>query len=208
MRTLKAHEITQKFPNANADLAFLFYICVVPLIGNFCCIMEKCSVSRLLAAFFSTLLLVSCIRDSGNRAGALVPGDMLPEFQVTMNDGSTVNVPDDLKGGVSCIVFFNTECRDCREELPVIQRLSDELTDVGFLLISRAEEEASVSSWWAENGLSMPFSPQPDRKIYELFASSVIPRIYISDKNARIVAAFSDNPLPTYDSLKSILLDY
>ncbi|MGN1234042.1 MAG: TlpA family protein disulfide reductase [Candidatus Cryptobacteroides sp.] len=156
----------------------------------------------------SAILLISCVRDNGNRADALVPGDKLPEFQVTMNDGTLVNVPQDLKGSVSCIVFFNTGCKDCREELPVIQRLNDELPDIKFLLVSRAEEEASVASWWAGNGMSMPFSPQPDRTIYELFAASVIPRIYISDNNARIVAAFSDNPLPTYESLKSVLISY
>lgn len=170
--------------------------------------MENFSICRLLPAFLSALMLISCVRDNGNRAGALVPGDKLPEFQATMNDRTVVNVPQDLKGSVSCIVFFNTGCKDCRAELPVIQRLNDELTGIKFLLVSRAEEEASVSTWWAANGLSMPFSPQPDRRIYELFASSVIPRIYISDKNARIVAAFSDDPLPAYESLKSVLASY
>lgn len=170
--------------------------------------MKKVSVARLFPAFLSLALLSSCVRENGKNADGLVPGDSLPEFQAVMNDGSTVYVPADLKGRVSCIVFFNTGCGDCQKELPVIQRLADELTDVAFLLVSRAEEEASIAAWWSANGLAIPYSPQPDRKIYELFASSVIPRIYISDKKARIVAAFSDNPLPTYDSLKSLLSGY
>ena len=119
----------------------------------------------LAAAFFTGIMSISCVRDRRNGSEGLAVGDKLPEFQAVMNDGSTVCVPDDLKGGVSCIVFFNTGCADCRQELPVIQQLYDDVEGVFFLLVSRAEDEASISSWWAANGITMPFSPQPDRQI-------------------------------------------
>ena len=162
----------------------------------------------LAAAFFTGIMSISCVRDRRNGSEGLAVGDKLPEFQAVMNDGSTVCVPDDLKGGVSCIVFFNTGCADCRQELPVIQQLYDDVEGVFFLLVSRAEDEASISSWWAANGITMPFSPQPDRLIYSLFAPSVIPRIYVSDSNARIVRTFSDKDMPSYGELKQILMDY
>lgn len=47
-------------------------------------------------------------------------GDELPSFSVTLNDGTEIS-NESLSGKVSVIVFFNTECPDCRKELPVIQ---------------------------------------------------------------------------------------
>ena len=46
------------------------------------------------------------------------------------------------------------------------------------MAISREEDEASVAAFWADNGLQMPYSAQTDRSIYNLFATSIIPRIY------------------------------
>ena len=52
--------------------------------------------------------------------------------------------------------------------------------EAGFQMvaISRAEDAESVAAYWKENGLSMPYSAQTDRRVYELFASSLIPRVY------------------------------
>ena len=51
----------------------------------------------------------------------------------------------------------------------------------------------------------MPYSAQKDRNIYELFAVSRIPRIYISDENGTVRYIFTDDPVPSYDDLKSSL---
>lgn len=197
---LSGHEITQKIPIANTESVFLSYICMLADI-----VMKTESFIGFAVALLSATLLFSCVRDRGNGENGLAPGDKLPKFQAVMNDGSVVGVPEDFKGRVSCIVFFNTGCKDCRAELPVIQKLHDEFSDVVFLLVSRAEEKASVDAWWEANGIAMPYSPQPDRRIYELFAKSVIPRIYISDPSGKIVNAYSDSPLPTEDDLRNAL---
>ena len=47
----------------------------------------------------------------------------------------------------------------------------------------------------------MPYSAQEDRKIFELFAKSVVPRIYIVDEDGIIRYIFTDNPLATFDDL-------
>ena len=83
--------------------------------------------------------------------------------------------------GETVIVFFNTSCEDCRRELPrlnsyYLQRRMEK--DFRMVAISREEDEASVAAYWEENGLSIPYSAQSDRMIYNLFASAVIPRVY------------------------------
>lgn len=113
-------------------------------------------------------------------------GDHVPAFTV-----ETVIPGDDgdQKGtfttsrltGETVIVFFHTTCPDCQRDLPLLnQYYLQHRDDAGFQMvaISRAEDAASVAAFWAEHKLQMPYSPQTDRTVYELFASSIIPRIY------------------------------
>ena len=100
--------------------------------------------------------------------------------------------------------FFNTSCTDCRKELPVVQQVYDRYGDNGrmeFVPVSREEEAASVSRYWAEHGLTLPFSAQADRAVYNLFAFSSIPRIYITDTASVVRYVHKDSPLATFEEL-------
>lgn len=157
------------------------------------------------SSFCFAVCVVGCIKER-EKGADLGVGDVIPDFEVTMSDGSVVS-GEDLRQGVSCIVFFNTSCPDCRAELPEIQRLHDEyaLKGVSFALISRSESMDDVEGYWAANGLEMPFSAQETRHVYSLFAKSGIPRVYMSEKGGIIRHVFADNPVPAYDELKSAL---
>ena len=146
------------------------------------------------------LLLTSCIKEDQSGADLSV-GDRLPDFTAVMNDGSQITGVQ-LQTGVSCIVFFTTGCPDCQKALPHIQRVYDEYVsqDIQFVLISREESDESVARYWAEQGLTMPYSPQQDRSIYELFAKTRVPRIYIC-RDGIIQSIFTDEPAPTYESI-------
>ena len=127
-------------------------------------------------------------------ADSLVVGDQLPEFEVTMNDGSVVRTAD-LKGQPSVVVLFSVDCPDCRHELPEVQKLWDmsrqgELTGNGkplpIVLIARKNLAEDI---------------EPDRKVYSRFAPRVIPRIYVSDASATIRVAYADTGMPTAETL-------
>ena len=150
-------------------------------------------------------VLTGCIKDNPKGADLQV-GDSLPDFEVVMNDG-TVVTDDILKESVSVVMFFSTVCKDCRQVLPQMQKIYDEYSSQGvrFALVSRAESESSIISFWDENGLKMPYSAQNDRKIYELFAKERIPRVYICEKGGIIRYIYTDNPNPSYDDLKNSL---
>src|SRR5574344_270559 len=125
-------------------------------------------------------------------------GDTLPPFSVVMNDSSICSNTS-LKGCVSAIIFFNTECKDCQKELPIINSIYNSYSknyDLKFIAISRSETATEINSYWRVNGFSLPFSAQSDRSIYNKFASQNIPRIYISDKYNRVVAKFYDEDMP------------
>lgn len=158
--------------------------------------------------FLSILLIISgCINDDPENSGAdLKIGDSLPDFEVIMNDGAFMS-DDSLKGSVSVITFFNTSCPDCRRTLPHMQRIYSDYIEKGvvFAFISREETEKDISKYWSENHYDMPYSAQKGRKIYELFASERIPRVYISDEEGIIRCIFTDDPTPEYDDVKNII---
>ena len=159
---------------------------------------------------FLTVILIICAAAGCIKeypAGSDIKiGDPLPVFEVMMNDGSSVSDVS-LRGDVSIVMFFHTSCPDCQQVLPVMQCIYDEYTLEGLktALISREENSDDISAYWSENGLNMPYSAQKDRKIYELFAASRIPRIYISDENGTVRYIFTDDPVPSYNDLKSSL---
>lgn len=116
--------------------------------------------------------------------------DKLPEFAVILNDGTTLSTSS-LTGKPSVVIFFRTTCPDCQKELPIIQTLYETYTsDVNFICISRAEGNDSVSTYWKEHGLTLPYSSQEDRTVYNLFATQTIPRVYVADASLTVRSVF------------------
>ena len=148
-----------------------------------------------------TLALTSCIKE--NKTGKdLVTGEVIPDFTVTMNDGTVVTGAS-LREVPSCIMFFHSSCPDCRQALPVMQDIYDRYVSEGvrFALISREEEEASISAFWEENGFTMPYSAQSTREVYNLFAQTRVPRIYVCAKGGVIRNIYTDDPVPYFNEL-------
>ena len=150
------------------------------------------------------LLSASCTEDDTR---ALMPGDKLPEFSVLMSDGRTMTTQD-LSEGESLVVFFNTSCKDCREELPVLQNLYERYgRRVTFCLISREDSAATIEAYWKKNNLTLPYSAQESRKIYSLFAQETIPRCYLS-KFGIIFHIWDDNPIMTIQDFENKIEQY
>ena len=153
----------------------------------------------------AVLSLTSCIKEKQTGADLTV-GDRIPDFTVEVSDGTTLTGAM-LREGVSLIMFFTTECPDCQETLPVVRTLYDEYADQGvkFALISREQSEDSISSYWLSQGFTMPYSAQSARAVYELFARSRVPRVYIC-RDGVIKYIFTDQPAnPTYEVLRAVL---
>lgn len=155
---------------------------------------------------FPFLFLCSCIQEETSTEDVVVIGSKLPDFTVVMNDGRIVTGAL-LRETVAVVMFFHTCCPDCQQVLPHVQLLYDEYAQQGvtFTLISREESDESIETYWSDAGLMMPYSAQKDRKVYELFAYSRVPRIYICGIGGTVQYVFTDNPVPTYESLKMAL---
>ncbi|MBQ8458345.1 MAG: TlpA family protein disulfide reductase [Prevotella sp.] len=146
------------------------------------------------------LLLWGCgsIHEEDDVVERIVVGSRVPIFSVNVVDyeGLTTSCSTNRLYGETVIVFFSTQCKDCQRELP---ELNDyylkHKDDDGFQMvaISRAEGEQSVADFWSANNLQIPYSAQEDRKIYDLFASSVIPRVYFVSSSGIITKVLIEN---------------
>ena len=162
---------------------------------------------RHIAAVLALAAAVSCIRDRIPQGADLTLGDRLPEFSVVLDDGTTTGT-EDLVGNVSCIMFFHSSCPDCQQAMPRVQKLYENYgEEVKFVCISREEGAETIRAYWQENGLTLPWSAQEGREIYNLFATFAVPRIYISDADGIIRAIFTDSPVPTYEDMETAVLD-
>lgn len=165
--------------------------------------------SGIIGGMLLPVLLSGCVTDSIEEPWSIGVGDRCPSFEVAMDDGTLLSTGM-LEGKRSLIMFFDTGCADCRRGLPVVQEVYDivksgEAADVEFVCISRGEGEAEVGAYWRDNGLSLPYSAQSDAAVYHLFASSVVPRIYVVSADLVITASYSDYPLPDRFVLLSAL---
>ena len=180
----------------------------VYLIARVCkTVMRRHAGSRALnlaVALSASFLLASCITDDTD-TDVISVGDPLPDFSVTLDNGATITTGD-LKGHVSLILFFSAKCSDCREVVPIVDHIYENYADrVSFVAISRAEGPEEVARFWNEFGLTMPYAARPDREIYNLFATSVVPRIYISEAAGIVRYIMTDNPNPDEATITSAL---
>ena len=120
--------------------------------------------------------------DDSDNTDLVGVGDRLPSFSVEIVDGTgRYTFSSDVLAGPTVIVFFNTGCSDCQRELPVLNDYYlQHRSDPGFQMvaIAREETEESIQAFWQAHGLSIPYSPQSDRHVYNLFATVTIPRVY------------------------------
>ncbi len=184
--------------------------------------------------FLFVIFLSSCVKEDDPSPVSLSAGDRCPAFSVTLSDGTAVTTSD-LAGRTTLLLFFDTTCPDCRNLLPVVEQVyktigsptfshtpvvgaggsvdtpvdaevtGEPLSSYMVLAISRAQSATAVLEYWKTNAFTIPVSPQPDSAVYNLFANTVIPRIYIVSPSLTITHTFADSPLPTVSALLSAM---
>lgn len=166
--------------------------------------------------FFAVSILsavsFSCSSDDEPAEDPVQVGDTIPRFSVTLTDGTTVS-SESLRGSQSMIVFFYTNCPDCQAELPEIQKVYQAVgcqpgthtaDKTQVLCISREENQESVVDYWKRNSFTMPASAQETRDVFELFANSTVPRIYIVNSDLKVTNIYIEEKVEASTLLSAL----
>lgn len=159
---------------------------------------------RKLLLLVPLLVCTACMQSRHDMQEYVLPGMALPTFRVTLSDGSIYNTqqPD---GRPTLLLFFSTTCPDCQRALPVVQTFYERYAQphaIRVAAIGREEAPATVHTYWTTHGYTIPFSPQPDRTIYSLFATQGIPRLYAIDARGIVTHSI---PTPTTLTLEQLI---
>lgn len=140
-----------------------------------------------------TLALHSCITEGSDAPREVIEhvkvDDPVPAFTVKY-DGNTTFSSTSFIGKNSYLLFFDTGCGDCRREMPVLQEALNTLKsnpDFQFVAIARGQSKEEIDKYWQENNFTMPVYLDPDKSVYNLFANTTIPRLYLINKKGIVV---------------------
>jgi len=134
--------------------------------------------------------------------------DQVPNFEFEKSPGKTINITE-LKGKTLLITFFATWCGPCRKELPHIQseiyNKYKKNPDFEVIILGREHNWDEVNKFKETNKFSMPFYPDPERKVYSKFAGQYIPRNFVVSAEGKILYSSIGFDEKDFKKLKEVI---
>lgn len=140
----------------------------------------------------------------------LKPGSRGYEFKFEDKDGK-MTAFSDLKGKVILVDMWATWCKPCREQIPYLKKLEEEMKGKAIAIVSISVDEETDKDKWKQmikdqqlGGLQLFANGWTDMTKY--YKISGIPRFLVFDKEGNIVSV--DAPRPSSPELKALLEQY
>lgn len=166
------------------------------------------NISVFVLAFALLVGVASCFNTNKmeETASLVKVGDPVPQMTVEFVDGKRLST-NSMRGRVTVITFFDTRCGDCQRFLPSLDSLYRTMKDeMEFLTIAREQTAAQVAPYWDSKGYALPYAAPGHRGLYHLFATRIIPRVYIISTEGRISAMFDDANAPTMAEMRRVAM--
>lgn len=125
-------------------------------------------------------------------------GSRAPEFQAFELDGTPVSLAD-LRGEVVLLNIWATWCPPCREEMPSMQRLHEELHDEGLRIVAVSIDAApgkldasgrpggDVAEFVRRMGLTFDIWHDPSGRIQQTYRTTGVPESFVVDRDGIII---------------------
>ena len=128
----------------------------------------------------------------GGNAAAVPAGDMAGDFKLEdAFSGETISLAK-LKGKVVFLNIWATWCGPCREEMPSMETLYDDLKgNKDFVMLAVSQDtkgKSAVVQYVEKNGYHFKVLLDPENKVGESYGVSGVPETFIIDRKGRIVA--------------------
>lgn len=158
----------------------------------------------ILFLFISNIIFSQSI-DEGTGVSKLKIGDKVPDFEFVDLDGKLINFSQ-FEGKYVLINFFATWCAPCVKEMPLIEneiwknfKNSDDFIILSF---GRGHSNEEIKKFILEKGFTFPIYSDEQKKIFNLFALSFIPRNYIIDKDGTVIYSEGGFKPEEFDNMK------
>ena len=130
---------------------------------------------------------------TGSEEQGLLPvGKAAPVFTLAELNGAQVSLNSACsRGKVTLVNFWNAGCGPCREELPQLSRMLEQLKSKGLDIysVNLGDDRGTVEKIWKQDKLAMHAVLGGD-KISELYRIQAIPTNYVLDPSGKILARF------------------
>ena len=143
---------------------------------------------RRLLSIIATLAALSAGALSAGEGDVMKVGDIAPLIKGTATDGSTIDLAE-FKDKVVLVGFFAMWCGGCVAEMP---RLESEVyqpykgAGLQVIEVGRGHHYTDLAAFKRNHGFHFTIVGDPQRAIYNKFATDYIPRCYVIGKDGRI----------------------
>jgi peroxiredoxin len=126
-----------------------------------------------------------------NHARAEWVGRIAPDFRLSDLDGRQVDLSG-MRGKVVVLDFWATWCPPCREEVPIVETITNIYKTRGVEVwgISWDEESSTVKKWLANNQKNLRTLIDPDAKTSEPYEIKFIPALLVLGRRGEIVSYY------------------
>jgi peroxiredoxin len=111
-----------------------------------------------------------------------------PELELSDLTGRPIRLRD-FRGRVVLLNFWATWCAPCREEMPALETLAQELGPQGLAVVgvNAKESRSKVEAFVREHGLRFPILLDPDGRAVEAYQVFGLPATFVVDRRGTLV---------------------
>ena len=153
-----------------------------------------------------TIILLALLTATDAAAASLRIGSMAPGAVISALSGAQVRIPEDLKGKVVILHFWQVGCSSCKLEMPAMEDLYGKYRGKGLeiLAVNVGQPKERVKAFAAELKISYPLLIDPNEKNAGLFGVTDVPRTYVIDRGGVVRYRILGSAAP--ETLKKLIL--
>lgn len=143
---------------------------------------RKYLILPLCAALFASCSAINEELPSYADTSIITVGDSAPDFEATLLDGERLTLSE-LRTSEVLLILFSHTCPDCKALLDDVKGAEERFDELGvrLLLVARDGNKEQVASYMQENAYTFDVIADPERTIYNLYATMYVPRTYLID---------------------------